>query len=110
MTAEKAIKEGRDKASANKAFFMSKSRTVFPNVKSETITLLIFSFLDVHHRAIDFLKRLNSKGYDISQKSFSKNMFEVYLKSQLMCFQIKLFEENEIFLKIYEGAVSGLND
>lgn len=60
---------------------MSKSRTVFPLLKSETITLLIFSYLDVHHRALDYLKRLNSKGYDISKSNFSRQMFEVYLKS-----------------------------
>ena len=67
--------------SRKKSYHMSKSRTVFPFLNSETITLLIFSYLDVHHRAIDFLKRLNSKGYDISKMSISKNMFEVYLKS-----------------------------
>lgn len=65
---------------------------------------MIFSYLDVHHRAIDYLKRLNSKGYDISKSNFSKQMFEVYLKSQLMCHRIKEFEENEIFLKMFEDA------
>lgn len=45
------------------------SMNVFPFVKSEAITMMIFSYIDVHHRAIDYLKRINSKGYDISQKA-----------------------------------------
>lgn len=31
-------------------------------------------------------------------------MFEVYLKSQLMCYNIKEYEENEIFHKLFEES------
>ena len=45
-----------------------KSRNLFPLLKSEYLTMVIFSYFDVHHRALDLLKRLNSKGYDIFKK------------------------------------------
>jgi hypothetical protein len=82
-----------------------KSRSVFPLLKSENTTLMIFSYVDVHHRAVDFLKKLNSKGYHISQSNYNKEMFEEYLKSNLMCFNIKKFEEEE--LMFYPEACKG---
>jgi hypothetical protein len=45
-----------------------KSRNVFPKLKNEQLTMIIFSYVDVHHRSLDILKRLNSKGYDIYKK------------------------------------------
>jgi hypothetical protein len=77
---------------------MIKSRNVFPKLKSELLTMIIFSYVDVHHRALDILKRLNSKGYDIyiKQRQF-KHMFEVFLKSQIMCAKLKTFLDEEIF-------------
>ena len=66
---------------------------------SDSMTMLIFSYFDVHHRAVDFIKRLNSKGYDISRnQAMYKGLFEVYLKSQLMGYKIKNFIEEEIFM------------
>ena len=47
---------------------LNKSRNVFPKLKSELITMIIFSYVDVHHRALDIIKRLNSKGYDIFKR------------------------------------------
>ena len=52
----------------DKSNVQNKSRNVFPYLKSEQLTMVIFSYLDVHHRALDLLKRLNSKGYDIYKK------------------------------------------
>jgi hypothetical protein len=75
-----------------------KSRNVFVLLNSEQLTMVIFSYLDVHHRALDLLKRLNSKGYDLYKKQHRfKYMFEVFLKSQIMCAKIRAFEEEEIF-------------
>ena len=45
-----------------------KSRNVFPKLKNEYLTIIIFTYVDVHHRSLDILKRLNSKGYDIYKK------------------------------------------
>ena len=45
-----------------------KSRNVFPKLKNEHLTIKIFTYVDVHHRSLDILKRLNSKGYDIYKK------------------------------------------
>jgi hypothetical protein len=47
---------------------------------NDTMTMIIFSYYDVLHRAIDYIKRLNSKGYDISRnKAMYQSMFEIYL-------------------------------
>ena len=68
--------------------------------------MVIFSYFDVHHRALDLLKRLNSKGYDIFKKqNLYKHMFEVFLKSQIICANIRAFEEDEIFSQeLFKGT------
>ena len=62
--------------------YLLKSRNVFPSLTNESITMAIFSYVDVHHRALDILKRINSKGYDIfSRHAPFKHLFAVFLKS-----------------------------
>ena len=85
-----------------------KSRNLFPLLKSEYLTMVIFSYYDVHHRSLDLLKRLNSKGYDIFKKQHQfKHMFEVFLKSQIICANIRAFEEDEIFSQELFKATGG---
>ena len=77
----------------------SKHQSVFPLLKSESITILIFSYVDVYSKSVDLLKRLNSYGYDIYalRLHIYKPKFELYLKSDSMCNSIKAFNEEEVF-------------
>ena len=75
-----------------------KSRSVFPTIYNDSITMLVFSYLEVFHRSLDILKVLNSKGYDLMRRaSLYKHLFEAYQKSQIMCAMIREFQEEEIF-------------
>lgn len=85
---------------------LSKSRNVFPLLKHEGVTMIIFSYIDVHHRALDILKRLNSKGYDICKRQhLFKSLFAVYLKSQIVCKKIRQFQEEDIFTLEVQKAI-----
>lgn len=59
--------------------------------------MLIFSYVDVQYRALTILKRLNSAGYDMYRRSSKYNhYFEIYLKTQSACANIKMFNDEEI--------------
>ena len=77
---------------------MNKKRTIFPLLKDDQTVLLIFSYVDVLHRSIDLLKRLNSRSYDLVRKLTLKQQraFKVYLKSPQICTEIKPFLDQEI--------------
>ena len=77
----------------------SKYQRVFPLLKSESITILIFSYVDVYSKSVDLLKRLNSYGYDIYalRLHIHKPKFELYFKSDSLCNSIKAFNEEEVF-------------
>ena len=60
--------------------------------------MMIFSYVDVLHSATSILKRINSKGYDICQKTDQyRHNFAIFLRSSIACASIKSFHEEETF-------------
>ena len=98
MNGNRGMKEEDRREEALK-LLKSKHQSVFPLLKSESITMLIFSFVDVFFKSIDLLKKLNSYGYDIYalRLHLYKHKFELYLKSETLCNSIKSFNEEEVF-------------
>lgn len=81
-----------------------KSQVKFP-LKSKYLTMLIFSYVDTHGRAMDILKNLSSASYDMYREHMRTlhyddelyKMFGTQLKTGIIGASIKQFNEEEDF-------------
>ena len=95
----------RDSNHTRATYLMKKkSQARFP-LKSKYLTMLIFSYVDTHSRAMDILKRLCSASYDLYHNHMRTlhyddelyKMFGTQLKTGIIGASIKQFTEEEDF-------------